>query len=233
MAHPRASDIHSAGQSRLRHAELMRLPAFPRYGAGAALYDVVSFEKPVYRVGRVRAIDHMGLREGDTVLDIGCGTGLNFDHLRRAIGPDGHIVGVDASASMLAQAKRKFDPTENVDLIHGDAGLLADLVSQWTFDAAIATYSMSIIPQWQSAWAGALARTRSGGRIAIVDLALPRGRGRVLDPAARLACFTGGVDLDRKPWTLVDDQLDNVALESHRWGHVVLAVGTTPTIAAR
>ena len=209
----------------------MRLPEIPRYGPGAALYDLISFEKPVYRIGRVRAIDQLQLRKGDCVLDIGCGTGLNFDHLRSAIGPEGRIVGVDASESMLAQAQRKVGVDENVDLVHGDAGRLAELASSWTFDAVIATYSLSIISQWRPAWSGALERTRNGARAAIVDLALPTGAGRVFDPAARLACFTGGVDLGREPWTLVSEDLDCVTIESHRWGHVVVAVGTLKTEA--
>lgn len=215
-------------QPRMRHAGAMKFPEIPRYGSGAALYDVISGERPVYRVGRVSAINLLALREGDRVLDIGCGTGLNFPHLRQRIGRSGHIVGVDASDSMLAQARRKIHPGENVDLVRGDAGMLENLVYQWTFDAVIVTYALSIIPEWRAAWAGARARARPGGRIAVVDLALPQGLGRVLEPAARFACFTGGVDLSRQPWTLAQDQLEDVAVESHRWGHVVVAVGTNP-----
>lgn len=203
----------------------MRVPELPRYGAGAAFYDVLSFEKPVYRVGRVRAVEELGLNDGDRVLDVGCGTGLNFPHLRKRIGPSGHIVGVDASAAMLARARRKFEPSENVDLLRGDAGKLDELVARWSFDAVIVTYALSIIPDWRAAWTGARRHTRRGGRIAVVDLALPKGLGRLLDPAARLACFTGGVHLDRRPWELVDE-LDDVVVESHRLGHVVVAVGT-------
>lgn len=210
----------------MRHAGLMRFPEFSRYEAGAALYDVLSFEKPVYRVGRVRAIDQLALREGDRVLDIGCGTGLNFPYLWQRIGQSGHIVGVDASDSMLAQARRKVQSGHHVTLLNGDAGRLDDLVSPWTFDAVIVTYALSIIPDWRSAWAGARRHTRSGGRIAVVDLALPTGRGRLLEPVARLACTAGGVDLDRKPWTLVEDELTDVTVERHRWGHVVVAVGS-------
>lgn len=208
------------------HAGLMRLPKISRYGSGAAFYDLLSGEKPVYRIGRVRAIDQLALHEGDCVLDIGCGTGLNFPHLRQRIGQSGHIVGVDASDSMLAQAQRKVQPGEHISLLNGDAGRLDDLISPWIFDAVIVTYALSIIPDWRSAWAGARRHTRPGGRIAVVDLALPKGLGRLLDPAARLACFTGGVELSRKPWTLAEDELEDVAVETYRWGHVVVAVGT-------
>lgn len=220
--------VEPVAQPGIRHAGAMKFPEIPRYGSGAALYDLISGERPVYRVGRVSAINLLNLQEGDRILDIGCGTGLNFPHLRERIGRSGHIVGVDASDSMLAQAQRKVHSGESVDLVHGDAGGLESLVSQWTFDAVIVTYALSIIPRWRSAWAGARACTRAGGRMAIVDLALPQGVGRLLEPAARFACFTGGVDLSRRPWTLAQDELEDVTVGSHRWGHVVLAVGTNP-----
>ena len=85
----------------------MRIPRVPRYGPGAQFYDILSLECPVYRVGRSRAIKLMGLKPGDRVLDIGCGTGLNFQLLRDKVGPQGHVVGVDASAAMLAQARNR------------------------------------------------------------------------------------------------------------------------------
>ncbi len=204
----------------------MRLPQLRRYGAGAAFYDVLSCEKPVYRVGRARAVEQLALHEGDRVLDIACGTGLNFPHLRERIGPSGHIVGVDASAAMLNQARRKFEPSESVDLLHGDAGELDQLIAPWTFDAVIVTYALSIINDWRETWTAARRHTRSGGRIAIVDLALPTGFGRLFAPAARLACLAGGVDRDRRPWEILDEELDDATVELHRWGHVVVAVGT-------
>ncbi|MBC7632894.1 methyltransferase domain-containing protein [Aeromicrobium sp.] len=210
----------------------MRPLRVPRYGAGAVMYDLVSFEWPVYRVGRLRAIEQLRLAEGDVVLDIGCGTGLNFAPLRERIASSGHIVGVDASESMLAQARRKIGPAGGVTLVHADAGRLDELVADLTFDAVICTYALSIIPDWRAAWTAARAATRPGGRLAVVDLALPAGAGRLLEPAARLACFTGGVDRDRRPWTLVEDELEDVVTERHRSGHVVVSAGTNTATTA-
>ncbi len=207
----------------------MRLPQVPRYTFGAALYDVLSFERPIYRGGRMQAIEQLQLGEGDVVLDVGCGTGLNFAPLLDRIGETGHVVGIDASEPMLAQARRKMESTDQVTLVHGDAAQLDELVDGRTFDAVLITYALSIVSNWRSAWTAARAVTRPGGRLAVVDLALPTGIGRLLEPAARLACFTGGVDLDRRPWTLVESQLDDVATTSCWSGHVVVAVGTNPT----
>ncbi len=90
----------------------------------------------------------------------------------------------------------------------------------------IATYSLSIIPGWHDTWAQALTRLRPGARVAVVDSAPPRGFGRVFVPLARLAFLTGGVHPDREVWRLVTEQLSGVTFETHRSGHVRLAVGT-------
>jgi demethylmenaquinone methyltransferase/2-methoxy-6-polyprenyl-1,4-benzoquinol methylase len=56
---------------------------------------------------RARAIAALGLREGDVVLDVACGTGLSFPLLREAIGTTGQIMGVELSPEMLALARRR------------------------------------------------------------------------------------------------------------------------------
>ncbi len=199
-----------------------------RYGAGARFYDVLSFERPVYRSARVRAIELLNLRPGQTVLDLGCGTGLNHPLLREGIGPAGRIIGIDVSGPMLAQARRRRGEPGDLDLVHADAADLRDAVGDHPVHAVIATYALSIIDDWRSAWSQAMDLLEPGGRAAVVDLAMPTGAGRLLAPVAGFACFTGGVDLTRRPWTLVTDHLDDPTVETRRSGHTVIAVGTAP-----
>jgi SAM-dependent methyltransferase len=51
------------------------------------------------------AVAEMGLRAGQTALDVGCGTGRALPHLRAAVGPGGHVLGVDLTPEMLAAAR--------------------------------------------------------------------------------------------------------------------------------
>ena len=74
------------------------MPRTGRYRSSARFYDLISAEWPVYRAGRVAAIDLMALRPGHHVLDIGCGTGLNFPLLQNRIGPSGSITAVKCKA---------------------------------------------------------------------------------------------------------------------------------------
>lgn len=86
---------------------------------------------------RRRAVDLLDLHPGDTVVELGCGTGMNHPLLARAVGPDGHVVGIDLSAGMLERAQRRADregltqvalrqgDIRDVSLPPGTAGVLA------------------------------------------------------------------------------------------------------------
>lgn len=76
-------------------------------------------------LGRLRraAVDALALEAGDTVVDLGCGTGANLALLRERVGPEGAVVGVDASPGMLRVAERRVARAgwRNVHLVAGDA----------------------------------------------------------------------------------------------------------------
>lgn len=69
------------------------------------------------------AIARLGLRRGDVVLDVGCGTGVNFRFLEERVGDEGRIIGIDLSSDMLSEAEKKIASHEwtNVTLIEGPA----------------------------------------------------------------------------------------------------------------
>lgn len=72
---------------------------------------------------RSEAVSLLGLNAGDTVLDVGCGTGLSFPLLEEGVGPDGAILGVDLSGDMLAKARERADAAGwgNVTLVQAAA----------------------------------------------------------------------------------------------------------------
>jgi len=203
-----------------------------RYTHSASWYDTISAE-PIYRVGRERAITALHLLEGSRVLDIGCGTGLNFPLLLAAVGPSGQVVGVDRSHEMLDVARHKTIHVSpgRLTLVEADAEQL-DRVAVWfeepdtSFDAVLFTYSLSLMRDWKQAWLRATSLVRPGGRAAIVDMESPHGLARVLDPAARLACLLGGSDINARPWTLLETTAHNVQSWSLRGGHIQVRVGT-------
>src|SRR6202035_6055538 len=97
------------------------------YRKKAKHYDITSrlYPAPGYpqRGQRLRAVQALDLRAGDTVVDMACGTGLNFSLLEKAIGPAGRIIGVDLTDAMLAQAQDRIETNgwRNVNLVQADA----------------------------------------------------------------------------------------------------------------
>lgn len=205
-----------------------------RYAAIAPFYDLVSGEWPVYRVGRQRGIPLLRLTQGATVVDVGCGTGLNFPLLATAVGPSGHVVGVDSSAAMLRMAGRRAArmPDGQVRLVRADATRLTlGLLGRTTTDppdGILFTYSLSLMHPWQDAWSAATELAAPGTRIVVVDMAVPNGRARVLSPLARTACLLGGADIVAHPWQRLASLCRDVVHEEARGGHVQVWAGTWP-----
>jgi SAM-dependent methyltransferase len=107
------------------------------YGRWAGLYDAVAKWFPRIRAVRRRAADACRLEPGDTVVEMGCGTGANLAYLREAVGPTGTVVGVDLTRPMLERARRRYSSFENVHLVHGDA---TELPVDGPVDAVLGTF---------------------------------------------------------------------------------------------
>lgn len=99
----------------------MTTPAQRYYGRWATLYDRMA-DLPGLHSWRARTATLLACSPGDTVVEMGCGTGANVPHLREQVGPNGRVVGIDLTDGMLAQARAHDDrvgPT--VDYVQADA----------------------------------------------------------------------------------------------------------------
>src|SRR5262249_49070526 len=63
----------------------------------------------LYGPGTLRVLLDAGLRRGMRVADVGCGVGTVTALLADLVGPEGHVVGIDASAAQLAQARERLN----------------------------------------------------------------------------------------------------------------------------
>ncbi len=114
------------------------------YGAWARVYDW--FARATASVGGVRAgcVRALDLDPGDTVVEFGCGPGVNAPALREAVGPTGRVVGVDITGAMLDRARGLAERRgwENVAFVRGDA---TDPPVR-SADAVLATFVTSLFP---------------------------------------------------------------------------------------
>jgi SAM-dependent methyltransferase len=118
-----------------------------------------------------RRIAHelMELRPGDTVLDIACGPGNFVRDFAGAVGRRGLVVGLDASATMLARAVQDTRAAANVAYIRGDAIRLP--FRDDVFDAVCCFAALHLFDEPLAAL-DAMARVLApGGRVAILTSA--------------------------------------------------------------
>lgn len=173
-----------------------------------------------------RAIARAELRPGETVLDLGCGTGLSFDLLERAVGPQGHIIGVELSPEMLAQARKRIagHGWTNVTLIEANAEEV-DL-GPGSVDVVVSIYTNDIMHS-RAAVERAVQALRPSGRFVAAGVKRARGlRGVVLNPvtlAYSLPFIT--MPLSASPWSHLENFLGSLQLEEHGWGSLYIARG--------
>jgi ubiquinone/menaquinone biosynthesis C-methylase UbiE len=125
---------------------------------------------------RQKAVTDLGLSRGDSVLEIGCGTGRNFQFLRDAVGPTGNIYGIDISPGMLGKARELRDTNHwhNIELSECDA---ADYAAPKPLDGVLFSLSYNTMPHHRTVLRRAWQQLRPGGRLVIMDAKLPSGLG--------------------------------------------------------
>jgi len=153
------------------------------YGRWAGVYDVLATRTPGVRRVRERTVDALALAPGDTVVEMGCGTGANLPFLRERVGGAGRVVGVDLTPGMLSRARRRVERAgwRNVHVARGDA--TRPPVAR--ADAVLGTFVVGMFDDPAAAvdrWADVVG---PGGRIALLDAA-PRERAGPTDAAFRL-----------------------------------------------
>jgi demethylmenaquinone methyltransferase/2-methoxy-6-polyprenyl-1,4-benzoquinol methylase len=201
-----------------------------KYRWNAQVYDAL-VQRPTARL-RALAVERLALRRGETALDFGCGTGLSFALLERAVGSEGRIVAVDVSPDMLAVARLKVaeNAWRNLETIEADVHIAP--LPRESVDGVLCFYTHDIMTS-PRALDVALGALRPGGRFVAAGVKLVRGRrGVLLNPltlAVSLPAITHVAGLDR-PWALLEARLGALEIEEHLWGTAYLARGIKPSL---
>ena len=142
-------------------------------------YDLIS---PIYDIfgiimeakARARALEISGIRNGERVLEVAVGTGLNFREILMR-NPDGWTDGIDISRRMLRKAKRRAMKTgvSNYRLRLGDGRALP--FGDHTFNLLINEYMFDIMPvtEYDSIMAEFRRVLKDDGRLILVNTTLP------------------------------------------------------------
>jgi ubiquinone/menaquinone biosynthesis C-methylase UbiE len=220
--------VSQTDQTREHLIEVYRKKA-KRYDLTSRLYPAPGYPQ---RAQRRRAVQELHLRQGATVVDMACGTGLNFSLLQAAVGAKGRIVGIDLTDAMLDQARGRIEASgwSNVSLVQADA---AEFDFPPAIDAILSTYALTQVPECREVIARGAAALSDGGRWVVLDLKVPDSTPRWL---AQLGVATvrpfASIDdwIARRPWQAIraamQETLVDVSWTELFFATAFLAAGT-------
>jgi protein-L-isoaspartate(D-aspartate) O-methyltransferase len=124
------------------------------------------------------ALDALGIREGETVVHMGCGTGYYTAIMAELAGPSGRVIAVDYDEALAGRAKSNLAGYRNVEVIHGNA-------AEWPRQDADVVYANFALDHPPAAWIDNLAMS---GRL-LFPLGIPAGESKGNGSFSRHAAF--------------------------------------------
>lgn len=197
-----------------------------RYEQSVLIYNLFGMRLERWR--RV-AVDSLGLKPGDTVVDLACGTGVNFPLIREKIGPEGRIIGVDLTQAMLDQAAARVKDRdwENVELVCSRG---EDFEFPTGVDAVFTSYALTLMPEFDEIVRKAARALAPGGRFVNLDMKLAESWVSIFAPLLTsliIRPYAGTLEMARRrqPWKSVEKYMDRVSMREFYFGFVYIVVG--------
>jgi demethylmenaquinone methyltransferase/2-methoxy-6-polyprenyl-1,4-benzoquinol methylase len=174
---------------------------------------------------RIRTIALLQLQNGQTVLDVGAGTGLSYGLLREAVGPTGQVLAFEQSPQMFDVARARVQKMDWSNVWHANEPAETVRLPS-TADAVLFNYTHDIC-RTPEAVANILRQLKPGARVAMAGIKFfPWWTG----PLNLLAWMKNrpynakAADL-WQPWSLVAAHCDGFTWRSTQWGMGYIASG--------
>ena len=160
----------------------------------------------------------LSLQEGETVVDLGSGGGIDCFLAAKRVGPSGHVIGVDMTPEMLDRARRnaRDGGYDNVEFRLGEIEHLP--VADATADAVISNCVINLVPDKRQVFAEAFRVLKPGGRLSVSDIVLlgevPVQLRDSVD--AYVACLSGAILRDEYLGMLAEAGFGDVRVTEER-----------------
>jgi ubiquinone/menaquinone biosynthesis C-methylase UbiE len=199
-----------------------RAEAIDQYRARVQVYD---FEIAIAEPLRRRAIARLALRPRETVLDVGCGTGLSFPHLEKFVGPNGAIIGVEQSPDMIAKARARVRERgwNNVTFVNAPA---EEAHLDRHADAAVFHFTHDLM-QTPAALENVFRGLKPGARVVATGLKWARWWSPGVNLFVRFAAMRSTTTLAGldEPWRYLEPHLTGIVVQAAAGGGTYLAYG--------
>jgi demethylmenaquinone methyltransferase/2-methoxy-6-polyprenyl-1,4-benzoquinol methylase len=197
------------------------------FGAHASVYRAVRWISCLGREQSLQrlAIAAIGLKQGDAVLDLACGAGVNLPYLRERVGPEGKILALDYSEGMLAVARETAEKHgwTNVEFAQADATQME--LEANSLDGAICTFGLSAMPGELAALQRVAKAMKPGARFVAFDAKPFTGWGRIINPINQpLFKYATNWNYSKDVLASLHTVFDAVEVEEHNSGCNYIAV---------
>jgi arsenite methyltransferase len=169
-----------------------------RLGYPSAWLDAVPSDALVSFAGVGHMLDLAAIEPGDTVLDLGSGSGTDSFVAAHLTGRRGRVIGVDMTDAQLAKARR-LSESRGLEHVRFAEGLIEDPpVQPETVDAVISNGVINLSPDKPAVFRAAARALKTGGRLAVADIVSERELIERTRSNASLwaACIAGAVPVD-------------------------------------
>jgi SAM-dependent methyltransferase len=139
-----------------------------------------------------------GLRPGETVVDLGCGGGLDVFLAARKVGPTGRAIGVDMTPEMLALARRNAARSGLANVEFHEATIDRLPLPDGSVDCVISNCVINLVPDKSAVFREIARVLKPGGRVALSDIALKRPLPAELasNLMAYVGCVAGAIPIE-------------------------------------
>ncbi|MGD0119834.1 MAG: methyltransferase domain-containing protein [Candidatus Binatus sp.] len=217
-----ADDRSLAFQRLTRWLTPNRSTALRQYRSRARIYDL---ELALFEPVRQHAIELLRLKKGDSVLDVGCGTGLSLTALEGLVGAEGSIIGIEQSPEMLERARARATENNWTNIAFISASVEEAAIPREA-DAALFHFTHDIM-RTPAAVANVVGHLKPGARVVAAGLKWAPIRTMPLNLFVWNAAMRSTSTLEglARPWSNLEPLVADLQVEQMLGGTVYVASG--------